>query len=140
MQRYFIVFSYTKPDKSIAVEETWCKDPKEALGRVRVKLKPFCDLRQAFFVEWQNPDAPLEPLNAAAQMHKSLDPGVMEAVMRQRKSKTEAVLDKIIGKTKPRIKLKHKDPPPVPKAQPFRLFDVFPAIAWRDMHWSNGDE
>lgn len=138
MQKFLVVMSFLKTvegkdEKFYA--ETWCRQIDEALSRVRLKLAHGARLYEAWFCEWQNPDAPMEPLWSSEGL-SAPDPELLAMVVNRRAKKIEGVLKK--GK-KIAAKLEKKTPPvPLTVAhakKPYAPYTVYAAVSWRD--WLN---
>lgn len=137
MQRFYIPFTYKRNhDGGLVATETWCKADKDALTRIHVKLPPLCTLVEAWLVEWQNPDAPMEALFGNK---KEPDGRLKEMLTEHRNERMRAALDKAKRQSgKPRVRLKHPLalPPPEKKVvEPYKPFTLWYAISYRDVHW-----
>ena len=137
MQKFQVVFAYEKTidgkDETV-YDQTWCKNPLDAIGRVRVKLPQGAKLKEAWFCEWQNPDAPIEPLwNQEPQSRPDAELVLMVAM--RRADKIEGVLAKAKKVATKSLKAEKKEAVVLsvkPAKKPFRPFVLFAACSWRD--------
>jgi len=135
MQKFYLSFTYKTPDGDTRTGESWCKKDTDALSRIHLKLPAQCQLWEAWLVEWQNPDAPMEPLFGGKAQP---DDRLKEMLCAHRNSKLATVLTKMKN-SKPRVRLKNTSPPPVPKEKKkeYCPFVLYYALSYRDNHWSN---